>query len=60
MAINKVQDLSELRAELQKHGGELRLLVDHPDQVRFLEVYETQQIARKCWSVFVKINGGQK
>ncbi|KAF8807371.1 hypothetical protein BYT27DRAFT_7189458 [Phlegmacium glaucopus] len=59
VAINKVQDLSKLRLELQKYDGELRLLVDHPDQVRFLEAYETEQIASKRWSVFVKINGGQ-
>jgi len=60
VAINKVQDLSELRAELQKYDGELRLLVDHPDQVLFLEAYETQQNTGKRWSVFVKIDGGQK
>lgn len=60
VAINKVQDLAELRAELGKHGGQMRLLVDHPDQVQFLQAYETQQIASKPWSVFVKINGGQK
>jgi D-serine ammonia-lyase len=61
VAINKVQDLAELRAELGKYGGELRLFVDHLDQVKFLQAYyETQQITGKPWSVFVKINGGQK
>ncbi|KAF8971342.1 hypothetical protein BDZ97DRAFT_1786008 [Flammula alnicola] len=59
VALNKVADLSALWNELEKYGGTVRLLVDHPDQVRFLEEYESQQEKPRRWSVFVKINGGQ-
>ncbi|KAF8168133.1 putative serine dehydratase domain-containing protein [Crassisporium funariophilum] len=59
VAANKIADLSALRSELQKYGGVVRLLVDHPDQVRFLEAFEKDQTEPKRWSVFVKINGGQ-
>lgn len=60
MAVNKVADLAALRNELKKHGGTVRLLIDHPDQVKFLEEYESLQEVRKRWSAFIKINGGQK
>lgn len=60
MAVNKVADLAALRNELEKHGGTVRLLIDHPDQVKFLEEYESLQEVRKRWSAFIKINGGQK
>jgi len=46
--------------ELEKYGAVVRLLVDHPDQIRFLEEYENQQEKPQCWSIFIKVNGGQK
>ncbi|KAF8202911.1 putative serine dehydratase domain-containing protein [Pholiota molesta] len=59
VAFNKVADLAALRNELEKHGGTVRLLIDHPDQVKFLEEYESLQEVHKRWSAFIKINGGQ-
>ncbi|KIM48233.1 hypothetical protein M413DRAFT_439955 [Hebeloma cylindrosporum] len=54
-----LDDLSALRMELEKYGAVVRLLVDHPDQVRFLEGYENKQEKPQRWSIFIKINGGQ-
>jgi len=60
LAVNRLEDLSALRTELEKYGASVRLLVDHSDQVRFLEEYENQQEKPQRWSMFIKINGGQK
>lgn len=46
--------------ELEKYGAVVKLLVDHPDQVLFLEEYENQQEKPQRWFIFIKINGGQK
>jgi D-serine deaminase-like pyridoxal phosphate-dependent protein len=35
-------------------------LIDHPDQVRFLEKFENSRPQARKWSVFVKIDGGQR
>ncbi|PPQ80822.1 hypothetical protein CVT25_001947 [Psilocybe cyanescens] len=59
VALNKVEDLSNLRREFAKYGGVVRLLVDHPDQILFLERFKANQETPTRWSVFVKINGGQ-
>ncbi|KAF5313039.1 hypothetical protein D9619_003555 [Psilocybe cf. subviscida] len=59
VAVNKVDDLASLRRELEAHGGAVKLLVDHPDQVKFLEKYESSRETPKRWLAFVKINGGQ-
>ncbi|KAG6857533.1 hypothetical protein H0H87_000132 [Tephrocybe sp. NHM501043] len=58
--MNKVADLCDLRDEISKDGGVLRLLVDHPDQVKFLEQFESTREAPIRWSVFVKVDGGQR
>jgi len=60
LAANRLEDLSALRTELDKYGAIVRLLVDHSDQVRFLEEYENQQEKPQRWFIFIKINGGQK
>jgi len=60
VAANKIADLSSLREELDTHGAVVRILVDHPDQVQFLEEFEKQESTAKRWSVFVKVDGGQK
>jgi len=60
VAINKVADLSVLWDSVAIHGGVVRLLVDHPDQVRFLEKFESNRKYPRRWSVFVKIDGGQR
>ncbi|KAF8078656.1 putative serine dehydratase domain-containing protein [Lyophyllum atratum] len=60
VAVNKVADLSELWDEVSKDGGTVRLLVDHPDQVKFLEKFEKHRESPRRWSVFVKVDGGQR
>ena len=42
------------------HEGVVRVLVDHPSQVRFLEAFESQRQTPRRWSVFVKIDAGGK
>jgi len=60
VAINKVADLSALRDSMAVYGGVVRLLIDHPDQVRFLEDFEANSKKPCRWSVFVKVDGGQR
>lgn len=58
MGFNKVADLSALWEAMAPHGGIVRLIVDHPEQVRYLEQFEKQQVNPKKWSVFVKVDQG--
>ncbi|KAJ3841373.1 putative serine dehydratase domain-containing protein [Lentinula raphanica] len=60
IAGNKVADLSHLWDEVAQDGGIIRLLIDHPDQIKFLEECESKRQNPRKWSVFVKIDGGQK
>ncbi|KAJ3883378.1 putative serine dehydratase domain-containing protein [Lentinula edodes] len=60
IAPNKVNDLSYLWDEVAQDGGIVRLLIDHPDQIKFLEECESKRQTPRKWSVFVKIDGGQK
>ncbi|TFK41192.1 hypothetical protein BDQ12DRAFT_679050 [Crucibulum laeve] len=59
VAPNKIADLATLWDKLEPHGGVIRLLIDHPDQVRYLEEFERGHASSRRWSIFVKINGGQ-
>ncbi|KAJ7048510.1 putative serine dehydratase domain-containing protein [Mycena amicta] len=60
VGLNKVADLSDLWDELVKYGAVVRLMVDHPDQIKFLEEFEKARSAPRRWSVFVKVDGGQR
>ena len=60
VAPNKIADLAKLRDELTTYGGVVRILVDNPDQVRYLEQYEGQRENPQLWSVFVKVDAGGK
>ncbi|KAI0052860.1 hypothetical protein FA95DRAFT_1532211 [Auriscalpium vulgare] len=60
VAANKVADLSELWDKVATHGAVVRLLVDHPKQIEALEAFEGHRLNPRRWSVFVKIDGGQK
>lgn len=60
VALNKVQDLSSLWEEIAAFDANLRILIDHPDQVRFLEAFERSRANPRRWSVFVKVDCGQK
>ncbi|KAF9044569.1 hypothetical protein BDZ89DRAFT_1059048 [Hymenopellis radicata] len=57
---SKVDDLSTLWDIMAESGGVIRILVDHPDQVTFLEEFESRRSTPRKWSAFVKIDGGQK
>ncbi|KAG2072611.1 hypothetical protein BDR04DRAFT_1230350 [Suillus decipiens] len=60
VGLNKLDDLSALHAEMTRYGGTVRIILDHLDQVKFLEEYEMEQEHPKKWSAFIKMNGGQK
>ena len=60
MSLNKVQDLSSLWEEIEPSGAVLRLLIDHPDQVKFLETFEKSRTHPRQWSVFIKVDCGSK
>ena len=60
VAINKVADLSDLWDEVAKDGAILRLLVDHPRQIEALNGFERARHVKRQWSVFMKIDGGQR
>ncbi|KAI0068228.1 hypothetical protein BV25DRAFT_1818616 [Artomyces pyxidatus] len=60
VAINKIADLSDLWDELSQHGAVVRLLVDHPRQLEALESFEQSRSTPRPWSLFVKVDGGQK
>ncbi|KAF9270101.1 hypothetical protein L218DRAFT_1071590 [Marasmius fiardii PR-910] len=60
VAQNKIGDLSNLWDEVAASGGTIRLLIDHPNQVHFLEQFENARPTPRRWSVFVKVDGGQK
>ncbi|KAF7327941.1 D-ser-dehydrat domain-containing protein [Mycena kentingensis (nom. inval.)] len=60
VALNKVADLSDLWDEVATSGAVVRLMVDHPEQIKFLEDFERTRTTPRRWSVFVKIDGGQK
>lgn len=60
IAANKIADLSDLWDTVNKDGGIVRVLIDHPKQIQMLEEFESQREKPRKWSVFVKIDGGQK
>ncbi|KAF9453848.1 hypothetical protein P691DRAFT_694040 [Macrolepiota fuliginosa MF-IS2] len=59
VGVDKIADLSNLWSEIEPQGGLVRLLVDHPDQVKHLEAFERQNKKPRRWSVFVKVHSGQ-
>lgn len=58
MAPNKIADLSALTDELSAVGASMRILVDHPDQVRVIEAWEATKSSHRRWSVFMKVDCG--
>ncbi|KXN90059.1 D-serine dehydratase [Leucoagaricus sp. SymC.cos] len=59
VGVDKIADLSKLWQEIEPQNAVVRLLVDHPDQVKHLEEFERSQALPRRWSVFVKVHGGQ-
>ncbi|KAI0801201.1 hypothetical protein C8Q74DRAFT_1240776 [Fomes fomentarius] len=58
MAPNKIADLSALTDELSAVGANMRILVDHPDQVKVIEAWESTKANHRRWSVFMKVDSG--
>jgi D-serine deaminase-like pyridoxal phosphate-dependent protein len=55
--LDKLQDLKRLAAEMGKSNAVLRLMIDHPDQIRALGGIANPNGA---WSIFIKVDGGGK
>ena len=45
---------------MSAHGGVVRLMVDHPDQVQALGKFNLEESRQIPWSVFVKVDCGGK
>ena len=60
IGINKIEDITALQDNLEKHGATLRLIVDNIEQISALEAYESQKQNSRRWSVFVKADCGDK
>ncbi len=60
MAPNKIADLSALTDELSAVGASMRILVDHPDQVKVIEAWESTKANHRQWSVFLKVDCGNQ
>ena len=57
--LSAVHELAMELAAATDHEGTVHLLVDHPDQVSFLEEYARRHpSAGKRWSVFLKLDTG--
>lgn len=60
LAPNKLADMAMISDIMASDDGIFRVLIDHSEQARCLEAFERSQGTQRRWSVFVKINGGQK
>lgn len=60
VAVNKVADLTALAEVLARSGAVVRILVDHPEQVRFLEEFASKSGIERKWSTFMKVHAGDK
>lgn len=61
MGVTRIADLSALWEEVEPHGCIIRLLIDHPDQLKHLVAFEEAREKHRNWSVYVKIDtGGSK
>ncbi|CDO71617.1 hypothetical protein BN946_scf184911.g87 [Trametes cinnabarina] len=60
MAPNKIADLSALTDELSAVGAAMRILIDHPDQVKVIEAWESTKANNRKWSVFIKVDCGSQ
>ncbi|KZT50407.1 hypothetical protein CALCODRAFT_504766 [Calocera cornea HHB12733] len=57
IALTKLDDLSAVKTELEKHGAVLRLMIDHEAQVKGLEEYMGTK-GVKGWNGFIKVDAG--
>ncbi|KAK0465059.1 putative serine dehydratase domain-containing protein [Desarmillaria tabescens] len=56
IAVNKIADMSGLWDAIAVDGGIVRILLDHPDQVKYLDEFEKQRTAPRKWSAFPSCN----
>jgi hypothetical protein len=60
LSANKLDELSALWDEIAPLGAVIRVLVDHPDQLKLLNEYEKARANPRLWSAFVKIDAGNQ
>lgn len=56
---NVFEALSQVKAEMEKHGATLRLMIDHPTQITTLQqLLKAQGRSSEVWSIFLKLDVG--
>ncbi|KAI0076068.1 hypothetical protein K474DRAFT_1645622 [Panus rudis PR-1116 ss-1] len=60
VAVNKIADLSALWDTIEPTGAIVRVLIDHEEQIKFLEEFETTKASFRRWSAFIKVDAGSK
>lgn len=60
IGVNKVEEISSLMELLTESGATMRVMIDHPEQVRFIEEFEKERPKPKLWSAFLKVDAGSK
>jgi D-serine ammonia-lyase len=57
---NKITDMAMIADIMTQYGGTFRVLIDHPEQVHCLDEQGQIEGRSRRWSVFVKIDAGNK
>ncbi|KAK7694708.1 hypothetical protein QCA50_001896 [Cerrena zonata] len=60
VAVNKVADLTALAEVLARSGASVRILIDNPEQIKFLEEFANKSGSTRKWSTFMKVRAGDK
>lgn len=60
IAVNKVEELSSLMESLEESGATMRIIIDHPEQLHFIEQFAQQRPKVQLWSAFLKVDAGSK
>lgn len=55
--LDKLRDLQQLASVMKRSDAVLRLMIDHPDQIKALAAVPSPSGA---WSIFIKVDGGGK
>ncbi|CAL1695700.1 unnamed protein product [Somion occarium] len=58
--VNRVADLAALSDVTAQSGAVIRILIDHVDQIKFIEEYEKTMNSSRNWSTFLKVDAGSK
>jgi D-serine deaminase-like pyridoxal phosphate-dependent protein len=54
---DRVHDVASLQSQIGSKGT-IRVMVDHPAQVKALDEYNARSGRSQAWGVFVKVDGG--